>query len=1012
MDIGILGPLMIQRDDTPIVVRALKQRTVLLRLVLDIGKVVSTDRLLDDVWAGQPPPQGLITLRSYISSLRSALGGGDGDEPVLLSDAQGYVLALPPESVDAFRFEQLAQRGQSELTAGDVGQALSTFEAALDLWRGPVLPEVADEHFARPHVVRLEELRLGVEEARFDGLLRTGRHAEALPRLESFVAQHPMREPAWTHLVVAQYRSGRAPDALESHRAFRDLLADELGLDPSPAFRRLAELILQQSPELDIADPAPVTVRQPVVTTHTRLVGRDAERERLVEALGSAFDGRGRLVLVSGPPGIGKTALLQDFAATAAPHGVRVHWGRCLGVGGTPAFWPWIQVIRSIADEADDERLGALVGGAATAVTQLVPELAGRVDVQEVVQADDPATARFRQFEGVVAFLCGAAEVMPVVVVLDDLHWADDASLDLLAFLVPQLVDLSVVVATTFRDLAVDQRADLSPFLAGAARVEETDHIELGGLTEAEVADLLANTLESPLIADQVRVLYERSDGNPFFVRQLARLLEGEEADPALTIGELPAGIRHVLRRRLDLLPASAREILEAGAVLGRDFDLRQVAALLGLAPHDLVDPIDTAVEHGIVERAGPAATRQRFVHALVREVLYDRLPPARAARMHAAAAGSLDHDRGATPQEVAEHYWRSAELFSDDRPVLAMLAAARAAIDVLAYEQADELMVRSLDLVERHPEPSPALELHVRLEHLGLANGALRWSDPAAIAELALIQDLAGAAGIGPELGPLWWRARTFAAIRGEHDVALALSRMLVADAERSDDPAGVAAGHVGAAFSLSCLGDLAAVRAELALARPLLNAMSADQLASFDVSLDVVALVSEAIAEAQAGEEAAARAAADGAVGAAERHGRFVRAYARVVGAVIAAMLDDPDDACRRTEATIPLCDEHGFTMLARLAQPVHGWSVAHQSGRPAEQTREMAKAVDWITAVGHHHLTPLLLGLLAEVHLRAGQDEDARRRTEEASAAAAATGERFSDDRLEALTAASTR
>jgi DNA-binding SARP family transcriptional activator len=1007
MDIGILGPLSVRRDGTPIDVRAAKQRTVLLRLVLDVGQSVSNDRLLDDVWDGQPPPQGLVTLRSYISNLRSALHEEGQAEPLIVSHSQGYSLALPPESIDAVRFERLAQRGQTELAAGDVRRALASLERAISLWRGPALQEVADKPFAKPHIVRLEELRLGVEEGRFDALLRVGRHVEALPALEAFVARYPLRERAWAHLVLAQYRSGRAPDALESHRSFRDLLADELGLDPSPAFRRLADLILQQAPELDHRVASPLGVRAPAATPHSRLVGRESEREELVAALGDGFDGHGRLILVSGPAGIGKTALLQDFAAHAVPNGAQVHWGRCPEVPATPAFWPWVQVIRSIADVADDERLGALLAGVAAGVTQLVPELARRVDVRPAVAVDDPATARFRQFEAVVAYLQQAVVVAPLVILVDDLHWADDPTLDLLAFLAPQLADLPMVVVATFRDLVVDHRADLGPLLAGAARADVADHVELGGLTEVEVADLLDDLLDAPLDADQLRLLHERTDGNPFFVRQLARLLDGAEGHSGPTIGELPAGIRHILQRRLDRLPEEAQRVLEAAAVLGRDFDLRHVALMLDNSPGELVTPIDTAVEHGLVEHVGPAVTWQRFVHALVREVLYHRLPPTRAGHLHAAAATALEQGRSASPQEVAEHYWRAAEWFADDRPVRATLAAAHEAAGVLAYEQADKLMRRARELVGRHPDPSPALELHVRLQHLSLANSTLTWTDPAARDDLAALEELAGVAGIGADLVGLWWRARTFASIRGEHETAVMLSRILASDAERRGDMAGRAAGHVGASFSLSCLGDAAGALMELEQAGPHLDALSGRQMASFDLPLDVVGLASAAIAHVQLGGAGLARAMADRAVRLAdERYSAFSSAYARLQAGLTAAMLEEPDEAHLQTGATSTLCQEHGFTMLARLAKPVDRWASAHLAGDASAQVEHMTEAVGWITAAGHHHLTPLLLGLVADVHLLAAQTGPAQQYLVEARAVAEATGERFALRRLQAL------
>ncbi len=512
MRYGILGPLEVVGDAGPVRVAGAKQRAVLVLLLLDANRVVSADRLIDELWGGRPPPRASVTLRSYVSVLRRVL---EPERPagatarVLAWQPPGYLLRVGPDELDATRFERLARDGRGLLPA-DPAAAEALLGEALALWRGDALADVAFEPFAQGEIARLTELRLATAEDQVEAGLAAGRHAEVVADLERLLAASPLRERLRGQLMLALYRSGRQADALRAYRDGRDLLVEELGLEPGPALRRLQEEILLQSPTLDWqppgraraaagahgqaggtrrpeprrdggqapparapdlaagrrdGGPAPAAAAPPASATSevAALVGRDAELSLLTEALEGAAGGRGRLLLIAGDPGIGKTRLAEELAARAAARGVQVHRGACYELEGAPPFWPWLQVVRSVAEQLDDGELRQALGPGAAYVVQVAPELGERVATGAPATLLDGEAARFRAYDAVARFLGRVAARRPLLLVLDDLHWADLPSLRLLGFVAGGLGRVPALLLGTYRE--GEARATRSPRL-------------------------------------------------------------------------------------------------------------------------------------------------------------------------------------------------------------------------------------------------------------------------------------------------------------------------------------------------------------------------------------------------------------------------------------------------------------------------------------------------------------------------------------------------------------------
>ena len=289
MEFRILGPLQVLVDEHPVDVGGPKLRTLLAALVLHAGRVVSKDRLFEILWGPQPPDSAAATLQSHVSHLREALEPGrtSGRTSVVQAREPGYLLAVDPEgSVDAGRFERLAGEGKQALGQGAPSQAATLLEAALRLWRGEPLADFTFAPFAQAEIARLSELRLLALEDRVEADLALGRHGDVIGELRSLVSEQPLRERLWGQLMLALYRSGRQADALRAYAELREVLGEQLGIEPSPGLARLEEAILLQKPELEwepapAADPpdhrweaaGPASAAWPADTSPAQLVG-------------------------------------------------------------------------------------------------------------------------------------------------------------------------------------------------------------------------------------------------------------------------------------------------------------------------------------------------------------------------------------------------------------------------------------------------------------------------------------------------------------------------------------------------------------------------------------------------------------------------------------------------------------------------------------------------------------------------------------------------------------------
>ena len=1034
----LLGPLEAQDGERRVELGRPKQRVLLAVLLVHANQVVSVDRLIEELWGEEPPPQAAASLQTYVSNLRRALEPGRparAPSRVLVSQPPGYRLVVGAGELDAARFAALADEGHRSLQAHRPAAAARVLREGLALWRGPALAEVADEAFAQAERNRLEELLVAALEDRVAADLDLGGHAAAVAELEELVGRYRFRERLHGLLMLALYRSGRQGEALQVFAAARRALAEELGIDPGRWLRQLETGILRQDPGLDwtpppdepgpppgetgAAGPVPTaSVTQRFQAAADELVGRDDQLAALEGVLGGARGGYGRVVLVAGEPGIGKTRLAEEAARRAAAAGMQVAWGRCHEGDGAPALWPWVQVVRQLAAGLAPGQLAAMLGPSAAWLGQLLPELDGPAPPPEPRPVADLGAARFQFNQAVAGLLRRLAGDRPLLVVVDDLHWADVPSLSLLAFLAGELTDARLVVVGTYRDVEALPGRPLAEALGALAREPVVERIPLGGLDRAGVAALIGRTIGGRPAEPLVQAVADRCGGNPFFITELLRLLQSERGlaagdAAAAARRDIPVGVRDVLRARLARLPAQTGTFLMVAAVAGRRFDLDLVEAVTGLEDEPALDAAEAAVLAGLLLEDDRAAGRYRFAHALVRETIYQDISRARRARLHARVVDALLAVRGAEPEPAAEmayHCGQAAPVIGAARALPHLLRAGEQAAAQLAYEAADEQFERALQLAGQLPRSPQATDQEIHIAaRLGTVRLMLRgYADPDAARALARARSLAVQAGRRGEPADGRWALFMSHLIRSELGPAHELGAELITLGSERNDPALLSAGHRQVGTVAVFRGDFQDAQRHLehalAASRDIPPGMPGDA----PVEPTLLCQSALGVARAYQGQADAALRLTGQAVGSARRLGDplslvfalFCDAWAATVAEAVTRVLDSATEQAA-------LIGKLGFRQWGIAPQFFRGWAEA-RSGDPRGGEQRIRTALAEMDATGTSEFRPFALGLLAEAQLLAGHPAEAGDTLRLATQEADRLGEHAYDPQLRALQA----
>src|SRR3954467_15085107 len=542
----------------------------------------------------------------------------------------------------------------------------------------------------------------------------------------SIISQHLHADP-----VPPSRHNPEVPEALD--RVLMKLLAKRPEDRPANATqaRHLACGCLEEQPE-ERADERPANPLEGLAGGV--FVGRERELESLREAVDSALAGRGSLQLLVGEPGIGKTRAAEELATYARVSGARVYWGRCREDEGAPAYWPWVQAIRSYARDADPVALAWQLGGGAAEVARLIPEVAEKLDI-EPGEGADSEEARFRLFDSVTSLLLAAARDRPIMVVLDDLHWADEPSLLLLRFAAREVGSSGLLILGTYRDVELGRHHPLARMLGEMSGIEGSGRIPLRGLSVAAVEryiEMTAGTPSPPGLAEAVQV---QTDGNPFFVGEVVRLLASEGR---LTAGgsaaelQIPQGVREVVGRRLDRLSEKTNEALRVAAVIGRDFEEDLVWRVAQQKPEQLMKTAQEAIAERLVTDLGDG--RYSFAHALVRDTLYEELSPPKRSALHEQAGLAIEAICGSNVDErlgeLAHHFLEAAPRGDLAKAIDYAQQAGKQDMEQLAYEDAVDVYGRALEVLDLMDDADEALSCSLLLSLGGAEAKSARVAD------------------------------------------------------------------------------------------------------------------------------------------------------------------------------------------------------------------------------------------------------------------------------------------
>ena len=721
MEFRMLGPLEVIGNHGAIPLKGTKPRALLTVLLLNANKPVSADRLAVALWGEDATPTAVKTVHVHVSRVRKALR----EQDILMTTPAGYRLRVRPGELDTERFESLVGAGRRALAAGQPVRAAADLREALSLWRGAPLEDVTHDPFIQSEIARLEEQRQAALEARVQADLAAGRHAELVGELQQLLGASPVRERLAGHLMLALYRCGRQSEALDVYARTRATLSSEFGLEPGRELRELQRNILHQATSLDLhgaptperppgsGEPGQPFPLPPVLVAAAEeevFVGRGTDLDALDRIYAEAADGRRRLVLVHGEPGIGKTRLAAEFARRAHQDGAIVLYGRC-DEEGLIAQQPFLEALRQYVSTCPPQELPRRLQHASGELLRVVPELAGRVADLPAPLMGDPEGARSRLFEAVARLLCDAAQHAPVVLVLDDLHWADKATVLLLKYLVRYPREARLMVLGMYRETDLEADDPLCAMLTELGREHHLEHHSLTSLDSAAVAELVGVHVGDEASAELCQTVYDGTEGNAFFVVEVLRHLTESGAADATSRGivtgklDVPDSVKDVVGQRIARLGKETNRLLAAGSVLGHEFDL-QVLEHLAVLPEDaLVDALDSAVRASVIEEVAGPAGRYTFSHALIRDTVYGGLTATRRAILHRRAASAIEdaHAADLAPHLAAlAHHYAQAGLSGDLEKMIEFgRRAGEHAIAQLAYEQAAVHFRRTGELID-----------------------------------------------------------------------------------------------------------------------------------------------------------------------------------------------------------------------------------------------------------------------------------------------------------------------
>lgn len=678
----VLGPLRVWRDGVELNAGPPQQAYLLALLLARAGRPTSTSELVDLVWGEGAPTSAVNVLHKYIGSLRRLLEPDlppRGEGAHFLRRGNGYQFSVGSGRLDLIDFRESVTAADSARSTDRLTSALDRYVAALGQWAGPAGDGLAVGAEASAIFAGVNNELFDTCTAAAELAVSLGRPERVLAPLRLAAGMAPLHEPLHASLITVLGAAGRSADALAAYRAVRGRLADELGLDPGPALTAVHQRVLRRLSEESSSAPG--------VASIAGLVGRAEELAVLRQVTAPVFAGGSALVIIEGEPGVGKTRLLEEVVSEPDHPGALVVWGRCFQSDGTPSMWPWVQAVRTLVDALPDEMREAWLDS----------DLGRLLEPREGTPSGSvlpDSGGQFRLFERVVGVISELARHRPLILVIDDLHWADVASLQLFGHLAGRL-PAGVALFGALRDSAPPPGTELSRMLAAASRAAGHRRIRLGPLDFTGVAELVRRETGRDPGPDTAQSIFMRTAGNPFFVRELSRFLAatgGLTSGTAEPVG-VPTTVLDVVRDRLSGMDSQSELLVQAAALAGREVAIGLLADVADVDVRTCLERLEPLEGLGLLAPTPQNPHSVRFTHDLVRESVVGTTPSGRSTRLHLRIADAIERgepDDESRAERLAYHLWSAGPLADPSRTACALIGAGSRATTKSALEAAE----------------------------------------------------------------------------------------------------------------------------------------------------------------------------------------------------------------------------------------------------------------------------------------------------------------------------------
>jgi predicted ATPase len=750
-------------------------KSLLKILLTERGHFVSSDRLIEYLWADLPLDKAQNNLWVTVSQLRRVLEPDlerRAPSSYILKDQQGYVFNMESDTwLDVEVFLRDIATGR-ELDGWL--RRVQALEAVKRLYQGDYLEEDPYEDWAVARREQLQAEYLGLLADLAEAYARQGRYRRAIALSREILAFENAPEAAYRNLMIYHYRAGEYNLALKVYEECRLALEDELGVEPAPEttslYRQLQSRYVEAVDRDAIYPPPEETAFASPTLSQISFVGRAQQLGRLTSTVEQLAFKHGGIVLVEGEPGIGKSRLTQEVADYARQRGIQTLMSSCYQIEQSTPFQPVVDVVDQVVRSWPAEALGVLAPAALAEIAALTPEVATRFPgLPEPASGLDEAR-QARLFKALAQLFTVVAGGPGLLWVVDDIHWADHASLKFLHYLARLIHDQPILLVCTYRgeELATDE--DLEAFVSGIKRDAPVTTVLLERLAQTDVQAIVDPLVASPALAQELGGwLYQETDGNPFFLVTILQslweqgLMGAEQlpesierlSSPGIDL-TLPEALRASVRNRLGRVSRRAHTALDAAAVLRRRFEFDTLQAITGEAPSDLMSTLEDLLARRLLRDMGDGR-HYDFCHDKIREVVYYELSSTRRVYLHRQVAEALEALKSGQDEyagTLADHFEHAQEW---GKAVFYMAQAGNRSCNLFALREALNFYDRAMRLAEEHPEqvggkllldlyeargtartqvgafPSASADLRLALE------GARRASDPEHVRRLRI---------------------------------------------------------------------------------------------------------------------------------------------------------------------------------------------------------------------------------------------------------------------------------